>query len=150
MNFGYLVGTGIFAVLFIIAVIAQIKTQRFHPALYWLTIIATTTVGTTLADFADRSLGIGYSVLIQAHVLNAASWYWLRPALDARKMADIARTLNPSIEIVLRTHTDEESKLMRTEQLGTVFFGEEELARGMTQHILARFRLLRIGCNRAS
>lgn len=61
MNLGYLVGTFIFAGVFIIAVIAQIKAQRFHPLLYWTTIIATTTVGTTLADFADRSLGIGYT-----------------------------------------------------------------------------------------
>ena len=61
MNLGYLVATAIFATLFIVAVIAQISTERFHPTLYWLTIIATTTVGTTLADFADRSLGIGYA-----------------------------------------------------------------------------------------
>ena len=61
MNLGYLVGTGIFAVIFAAAVIAQIAAKRFHPFLYWLTIIATTTVGTTLADFADRSLGIGYA-----------------------------------------------------------------------------------------
>src|SRR5579859_3498313 len=61
MDLGYLVGTGIFAVIFIAAVTAQIKARAFHPALYWLTIIATTTVGTTLADFADRSLGIGYA-----------------------------------------------------------------------------------------
>lgn len=61
MNLGYLVGTGIFAVVFIVAVIAQILAKRFHPILYWATIIATTTVGTTLADYADRSLGIGYA-----------------------------------------------------------------------------------------
>lgn len=61
MNLGYLVGTVIFAVIFIIAVSAQIKAKRFHPFLYWATIIATTTVGTTLADYADRSLGIGYA-----------------------------------------------------------------------------------------
>lgn len=61
LNLGYLVGTGIFAVVFIIAVIAQIRAKRFHPMLYWTTIVATTTVGTTLADFADRSLGIGYA-----------------------------------------------------------------------------------------
>ncbi len=61
MNLGYLVGTAIFAAIFIVAVSAQIKARRFHPFLYWLTIIATTTVGTTLADFADRSLGIGYT-----------------------------------------------------------------------------------------
>lgn len=61
MNLGYLVGTGIFAAIFAVAVIAQIRAERFHPFLYWLTIIATTTVGTTLADFCDRSLGIGYA-----------------------------------------------------------------------------------------
>lgn len=61
MNLGYLVGTGIFAVVFLAAVVAQVKAKRFHPFLYWVTIIATTTVGTTLADFADRSLGIGYA-----------------------------------------------------------------------------------------
>ncbi len=61
MNLGYLLGTAIFAVLFALAVSAQIAAARFRPLLYWLTIIATTTVGTTLADFADRSLGIGYA-----------------------------------------------------------------------------------------
>jgi uncharacterized membrane-anchored protein len=61
MGLGYLVGTAIFAVVFLAAVIVQIKAKRFHPYIYWFTIIATTTVGTTLADFADRSLGIGYA-----------------------------------------------------------------------------------------
>ncbi|MDE2141171.1 MAG: hypothetical protein KGJ84_01995 [Elusimicrobia bacterium] len=61
MNMGYLAGTAIFAAVFLVAVAAQIKAKRFHPFLYWITIIATTTVGTTLADFADRSLGIGYT-----------------------------------------------------------------------------------------
>jgi len=61
MNLGYLVGTAIFAGVFIVLVIAQVKAEKFHPYLYWSTIIATTTVGTTLADFADRSLGIGYA-----------------------------------------------------------------------------------------
>ncbi|MTD27224.1 COG4705 family protein [Erwinia sorbitola] len=60
MNLGYLTGTLIFAVIFIAAVIVQIKSSRFNPYIYWFTVIATTTVGTTLADFADRSLGIGY------------------------------------------------------------------------------------------
>ena len=59
MKLGYLVSTGIFAVVFLAAVAAQIRARRFHPLLYWTTIVATTTVGTTLADFADRSLGIG-------------------------------------------------------------------------------------------
>ena len=61
MNLGYLVGTAIFLAVFLVAVFAQIKAKKFHPLLYWVTIIATTTVGTTLADFADRSLGIGYA-----------------------------------------------------------------------------------------
>jgi uncharacterized membrane-anchored protein len=61
MHLGYLIGTVIFAVVFFVAVIAQIKVKTFQPFLYWTTIIATTTVGTTLADFADRSLGIGYA-----------------------------------------------------------------------------------------
>jgi len=61
LNLGYLVGTAIFAALFLVAVTAQIRALAFHPFLYWTTILATTTVGTTLADFADRSLGIGYA-----------------------------------------------------------------------------------------
>ncbi|TSA29695.1 MAG: hypothetical protein D4R65_14730 [Verrucomicrobiaceae bacterium] len=61
MNLGYLAGTGIFAVFFIAAVVFQIAAKKFHPVIYWTTIVATTTVGTTLADFADRSLGIGYA-----------------------------------------------------------------------------------------
>ena len=79
MNLGYLVGTGIFAVIFIIAVIAQIVAKKFHPALYWATIIATTTVGTTLADFADRSLGIGYAggttILFALLMASLFTWY---------------------------------------------------------------------------
>ena len=61
MNLGYLVGTLIFAAVFLAAVSGQLKAKGYHPFLYWITIIATTTVGTTLADFTDRSLGIGYA-----------------------------------------------------------------------------------------
>jgi uncharacterized membrane-anchored protein len=61
LNLGYLLSTGIFAVIFAIAVVTQILTKKFHPVIYWVTIIATTTVGTTLADFCNRSLGIGYT-----------------------------------------------------------------------------------------
>ncbi|HEY7987425.1 MAG TPA: hypothetical protein VIE17_10995 [Methylophilaceae bacterium] len=80
MNLGYLVGTGIFAVVFIIAVTAQVSAKRFHPLLYWATIIATTTVGTTLADFADRSLGIGYAggTTILFSLLMASLFVWHR------------------------------------------------------------------------
>ncbi len=79
MKLGYFVGTIIFAAIFFIAVTAQIKAKRFRPYLYWATIIATTTVGTTLADFADRSFGIGYtggSVLLLMLLLGfLAIWY---------------------------------------------------------------------------
>lgn len=61
LNWGYLVGTAVFLTLLVILVVMQIAAKKFHPALYWLTIIASTTVGTTMADFADRSLGIGYA-----------------------------------------------------------------------------------------
>lgn len=79
MHLGYLVGTAIFAAVFLIAVAAQIRAKKFHPLLYWTTIIATTTVGTTLADFADRSLGIGYaggaSLLFALLMASLAIWY---------------------------------------------------------------------------
>lgn len=61
MHLGYLIGTIIFAAFFLVAVAAQIITPRFHPALFWTVIVATTTFGTTLADYVDRSLGIGYA-----------------------------------------------------------------------------------------
>lgn len=80
MNLGYLVGTAIFAAIFFVAVAAQIKARRFHPFLYWVTIVATTTVGTTLADYVDRSLGIGYaggaSLLFILLMASLATWYW--------------------------------------------------------------------------
>lgn len=80
MQLGYLVATGIFAVVFLLAVGAQIGAKRYHPWLYWTTIIATTTVGTTLADYADRSLGIGYaggaSLLFVLLMASLATWYW--------------------------------------------------------------------------
>lgn len=79
LQLGYLLGTVIFAVVFLIAVAAQIRARRFHPFLYWATIIATTTVGTTLADFADRSLGIGYAggttLLLVLLLASLAIWH---------------------------------------------------------------------------
>ena len=80
MNLGYLVGTAIFAAIFFTAVSVQIKAKNFHPFIYWTTIIATTTVGTTLADFADRSLGIGYpgGSLLLFTLLMASLFVWHR------------------------------------------------------------------------
>ena len=79
MSLGYLIGTAIFALAFIISVLSQIKSKQYHPAIYWTTIIASTTVGTTLADYADRSLGIGYSggvtLLTGLLMLSLVTWY---------------------------------------------------------------------------
>ena len=80
------------------------------------------------------------AVLIQAHIADAAMLVVTTPdTLHARQMVETARTLNPNIEIVLRTHTEDESILLRQEDVGTVFFGTEELAKGMTSHVLERF-----------
>ncbi len=80
LNFGYLTGTAIFAFIFVVGVIAQITAKRFHAFLYWGVIVATTTAGTTLADFLDRSLGMGYiggsSILIMLLLLTLGLWYW--------------------------------------------------------------------------
>lgn len=79
LNLGYLVGTLIFAAIFAGAVVAQIAAREFRPFLYWATIIASTTVGTTLADFVDRSLGIGYAggttLLITLLMMSLFAWY---------------------------------------------------------------------------
>lgn len=79
MNLGYLVGTGIFALIFIGAVIIQISAKKFHPVVYWITIVATTTVGTTMADYVDRSLHIGYAggstLLLGLLLLSLFTWY---------------------------------------------------------------------------
>jgi uncharacterized membrane-anchored protein len=77
--YGYLIGTAMFAVLLVGFVVAQISARRFHPWLYWATIVASTTCGTTLADFADRSIGIGYpggSLLLFACVLLSLFVWW--------------------------------------------------------------------------
>ena len=80
MHLGYLASTGIFAVVFICAVVLQMYSKAFHPVTYWVTIIATTTVGTTLADFADRSLGIGYAggAAILSMLLLGSLFVWHR------------------------------------------------------------------------
>lgn len=80
------------------------------------------------------------AVLIQAHIAKAAMLVIAMPdTLNVRQMANTARTLNPNIEIILRTHGEDESVMLRRDGIGMVFFGEEELARGMTSHILERF-----------
>jgi uncharacterized membrane-anchored protein len=91
MNLGYLIGTAIFAAIFLVAVFAQIKAKKFHPFFYWITIIATTTVGTTMADFADRSLGIGYTggslTLLILLMASLGVWYWSEGSISVNTVS---------------------------------------------------------------
>ena len=80
LNWGYLAGTALFLSLLLMLVILQIAAKKFYPWLYWATIVASTTAGTTMADFADRSLGIGYaggsSLLFACLMATLGAWYW--------------------------------------------------------------------------
>ena len=80
LDWGYLAGTAIFLSLLVALIAIQIAAQKFHPFLYWATIVASTTAGTTMADFADRSLGIGYaggsSILFVCLMATLGLWYW--------------------------------------------------------------------------
>jgi uncharacterized membrane-anchored protein len=80
LNWGYLAGTALFLAVLVVLVIAQILAKKFHPALYWAAIVASTTFGTTMADFADRSLGIGYTggsaLLFLSLMAVLGFWYW--------------------------------------------------------------------------
>ena len=80
LNWGYLAGTALFLAALVLLVSLQIMAKKFHPFLYWATIIASTTFGTTMADFADRSLGIGYaggaSLLLVLLLATLGLWYW--------------------------------------------------------------------------
>lgn len=91
MRLGYATGTVIFAAIFVIAVIGQMHAERFTPYLYWLTIVATTTLGTTMADFADRSLGIGYAggsfILAMLLATSLALWRWTEGSVSVNRVA---------------------------------------------------------------
>jgi uncharacterized membrane-anchored protein len=80
LNWGYLAGTALFLSLLVVLIFIQIAASKFHPFLYWATIVASTTAGTTMADFADRSLGVGYaggsSILFACLIAVLALWYW--------------------------------------------------------------------------
>jgi uncharacterized membrane-anchored protein len=94
---GYLIGTAIFGVIFIVAVLVQIRAKKFHPLLYWLTIVATTTVGTTLADYCTRSLGIGYTggstILLICVIASLLSWRWSTGSISIETVS------TPKVEI---------------------------------------------------
>jgi len=91
--YGYLIGTALFGALLIGLVLAQIRSRRFHPWLYWATIIASTTCGTTLADFADRSLGIGYPggslLLLAAVLLSLFAWWRTLGSVDVNRVVGL-------------------------------------------------------------
>jgi uncharacterized membrane-anchored protein len=86
LNWGYLVGTALFLSLLVVLVVFQIAAKRFYPFLYWATIVASTTAGTTMADFADRSLGIGYaggsSLLFACLIATLGAWYWSQGSIS--------------------------------------------------------------------
>jgi uncharacterized membrane-anchored protein len=94
---GYLIGTAIFGVIFVVAVLVQIKAKKFHPLLYWLTIVATTTVGTTLADYCTRSLGIGYTggstILLICVIASLLIWRWSTGSISIETVS------TPKVEI---------------------------------------------------
>ena len=96
LNWGYLAGTALFLSLLIVLVILQIGAKSFHPFLYWATIIASTTAGTTMADFADRSLGIGYpggsTLLFACLMATLGAWYWTMGSIS------VATVDNPKVE----------------------------------------------------
>src|SRR5579883_458782 len=96
-NGGYLIGAGIFLAVFIAAVIAQISVSRFNRWIYWLAIVASTTVGTALADFFDRSLGIGYaggaSILLACVLCSLTAWYLSLGSVN------VASVTTPKVEI---------------------------------------------------
>lgn len=97
MNLGYLVGSVIFIALLIGLVALQIAAKSFHPALYWATIVSSTTAGTTLADFADRSLGIGYTggsaILLICVLAVLAAWHWSEGSVS------VATVKTPKVEM---------------------------------------------------
>jgi uncharacterized membrane-anchored protein len=90
-NGGYLIGTGIFLALFIATVAAQIMARKFNPWTYWVAVVASTTVGTTMADFADRSLGIGYaggsSLLLALLLASLVIWRWSQGSVSVNTVA---------------------------------------------------------------
>jgi uncharacterized membrane-anchored protein len=91
LNWGYLVGTAIFVSLLLALVACQIMAKRFHPFLYWTTIVASTTFGTTMADFADRSLGIGYTggsaLLFACLMIVLGLWYWSQGTISVNTVS---------------------------------------------------------------
>jgi uncharacterized membrane-anchored protein len=96
LDWGYLAGTALFLTLLVVLVACQIAAKKFHPYLYWATIVASTTAGTTMADFADRSLGIGYAggslLLLACVIVTLAAWSWSEGSIS------VATVSTPRVE----------------------------------------------------
>jgi uncharacterized membrane-anchored protein len=111
MNLGYAVASIIFIGIFLVFVLAQIAVKLFHPFLYWAVIVATTTAGTTMADFADRSLGIGYpggaSILFVLLMVSLGIWYWSEGSVSVETVS------SPKVEMFYWT------AIMFSQTLGT-------------------------------
>jgi uncharacterized membrane-anchored protein len=90
LNLGYLIGSTIFAALFLALVFGQVKAMRFHSLLYWGTIVATTTLGTTLADFFDRSMGIGYpggvAIIVVLLLVSLTIWHCVEGSVSIQSI----------------------------------------------------------------
>jgi len=111
MGLGYLLSTIIFIGIFLVAVLIQVKAKAFHPLLYWAVVVATTTAGTTMADFADRSLGIGYpggaSILFVLLMISLGVWYWSQGTISVDTIT------SPKVEVFYWT------AIMFSQTLGT-------------------------------
>jgi uncharacterized membrane-anchored protein len=111
MNLGYAVASIIFFAILLVAVTVQIGARVFHPFLYWAVVVATTTVGTTMADFADRSLGVGYpggaSILFVLLMLALGVWYWVEGSVAVETIT------SPKVEMFYWT------TIMFSQTLGT-------------------------------
>ncbi len=97
MKWGYLAGSALFLLALVVLVVLQILAKKFHPFLYWATIVASTTFGTTMADFADRSLGIGYtggsSLLFACLLATLGLWYWSQGSISVNTVS------TPKVEV---------------------------------------------------
>jgi len=117
LNWGYLAGTALFLFLLVAFVIWQIVATKFHPFLYWATIVASTTFGTTMADFADRSLGIGYtggSTLLFVCLMTVLGlWYW---SLGSISVATVSR---PRVEAFYWAQLPSHKRWERLSEIGS-------------------------------
>ena len=129
-NGGYLIGTAIFLAVFVAAVVAQISTKKFNRWFYWIAIVASTTVGTTMADFFDRSLGVGYtggsSILLACVLSSLALWFFTLGSINVQTVATpkveifywftitFSQTLGPLSETGWRTTPDSDFREERS------------------------------------